>query len=111
MAGPHELDLILGAGEYGGVGLGYQAPPPATASSGSVTPEMFAAWMKTQGYGKQDDPSPLQMLRGQQDPRAAAAAQMYGGGAGNISFAGKPGLIPPDIAQLIDIGAKIAPFV
>jgi len=87
-------------------GFRSQPPPAASVSSGSIDPALFRAIMKMSGQG-QERPSPLQALGGQQDPRAAAAAQMQGTGMGSIQFAQKPPLIPKDIMDIASIAAKI----
>jgi len=110
---PTEVDLILGS-EYGGVGPGLRE---SLRGRGTIDPSLLAAATRSaQGRQGQAKMSPLEMLRASRtmgaSPRAEAASQLIGGGGGGIGFApAQSGPFPPWLLQLVETGAKIAPFL
>lgn len=104
---PLDLQLTPTHPYFGGSG----ALQPSASGSGAIDPAYLAA-MKRSAEGRQGEArrSPLDMLRsaGGMSPRATAAQQMVGGGAGNISYAQAPGLIPPWVMDAANIASKVA---
>ena len=114
--GGDDVDWMIhgdGGGFFGGAPTAGDLQPSAPGS-GAIDPAYLAA-MKRSAEGRQGEArrSPLDMLRsaGGMSPRAAAAQQMVGGGAGNISYAQAPGLIPPWVMDVANIASKVAPLL
>ena len=110
---PLDLQLTPTHPYFGGSG----PLDPALRGRGTIDPSLLdAATRSAQGRQGQPKMSPLEMLRASRgmgaSPRAEAASQLIGGGGGGIGFApAQSGPFPPWLLQLVETGAKIAPFV